>query len=112
MAQQPCHLGWGRHGLYSTLAGYNLDRPVEAGGRGGGTPVPGSSQPGSINIFLPLRLCGGRQHGGRACGAVDTTMVTVGAVLDGGLQLLGHTPHTLPITSGRRAAVEGRKGPG
>ena len=27
-----------------------------------------------------------------------------------GMQTLGHTPHALPITCGRRAAVEGRYG--
>ena len=35
----------------------------------------------------------------------------VGVVLDGGMQLLGHTLHPFPLLNcSRRAAVEGRKG--
>ena len=43
------------------------------------------------------RLCGGRQHGGRAFGAADATVSTAGVVLDGGMRRLGHTPHTFPL---------------
>ena len=44
------------------------------------------------------------------CHAVDVMLLTVGVVLGGGCKMLGHTPHALPITCGRRAAVEGREG--
>ena len=44
------------------------------------------------------------------CRAVDVMLLTVGVVLGGRMQKLGHTPHALPITCGRRAAVEGREG--
>ena len=45
------------------------------------------------------------------CHSVDVMLLTVGVVLGGGsMQMLGHTPHALPITCGRRAAVEGRDG--
>ena len=62
--------------------------------------------------FLLPRLCGGRQHGGKAFGAADAPMSAVGVVLDGGMRPLEHTLRTLAITYSRRAAVEGEKGPG
>ena len=41
-------IGW----LYTTLAGYNMGWSVEAGGGGGGTPVPSSLQLGSTIFFF------------------------------------------------------------
>ena len=46
------------------------------------------------------------------CHAVDVMLLTVGVMLGGRMQKLGHTPHALPITCGRRAAVEGKEGSG
>ena len=48
-----------------------------------------------------LGYVGGRQHGRRAFGAADATMPTAGLVLDGGMRLLGHTPHPLRISCSR-----------
>ena len=53
-----------------------------------------------------------RLHYAHQCRAVDVMLLTVGVVLGGRMQKLGHTPHALPITCGRRAAVEGREGSG
>ena len=41
-----------------------------------------------------------------------TGLLILGAMLGGGTFLLGYAPHALPITCGRRAAVEGREGSG
>ena len=41
-----------------------------------------------------------------------TVPLILGAMLGGGTQLLGYAPHALPITCGRRAAVEGIEGSG
>ena len=88
---------------------FNVGLLVEAGDSdgGGGAPVPGSWT--SLFFLLP-RQCGGRQHGGRGFGAADFTMLTAGVMLSRGMCLLRYAPHALPITCGRRAAVEGREG--
>ena len=97
------------------LAGFNVGRSVGAGGRGGGVPVPGSCSRAAHFIFTSSAMWG-KQHGGiffagtlglgllarigtadeGKCYAADATMSTVGVMLDGGMQLLGHTPHTFP----------------
>ena len=41
-----------------------------------------------------------------------TGLLILGAMLGGGTFLLGYAPHALPITCGRRAAVEGIEGSG
>ena len=41
-----------------------------------------------------------------------TVLLILGVMLGGGTQLLGYAPHALPITCGRRAAVEGKEGSG
>ena len=43
---------------YTTLAGFNVGQSVEAGGRGGGAPAPGSCSR-TAKFFLLLRRCGG-----------------------------------------------------
>ena len=43
---------------------------------------------------------------------MDAALLTVGVVLGRRMQKLGYAPHALPITCGRRAAVEGREGSG
>ena len=65
-----------------------------------------------FSFFLLPRRCEGRKHGGGGFGAADSTMLTAGVMLSGGVRLLGYAPHTLPITCGRRAAAEGKEGPG
>ena len=62
----------------------------------------------SLFIFLLHRRCGGRWHGGRGFSATDTALLMAGVMLSGGMCLLGYAPHALPITCGRRAAVEGK----
>ena len=89
---------------------FNVGLLVEAGDGGGGAPVPGSCSWTSLFIFLLHRRCGGRWHGSRGFGATDTAVLTAGVVLSGGMRLLRYTPHALPITCGRRAAVEGKEG--
>ena len=49
---------------------------------------------------------------GKKCFAVDAALLTVGVVLGRRMQKLGYAPHALPITCGRRAAVEGKEGSG
>ena len=41
-----------------------------------------------------------------------TVLLILEVMLGGGTFLLGYAPHALPITCGRRAAVEGREGSG
>ena len=66
-------------------------------------------------IFIRWRVIGlglwvqiGTADGGK-CFAVDAALSMVGGAR-WGMQKLGHTLHALPITSGRRAAVEGKEG--
>ena len=61
----------------------------------------------SGNIFFTTSAM---WHGGRAFGAADAMMLTVGVVLDGGMRLLGHTPRTLPITCSQCSGREERLG--
>ena len=109
-AQHLCQSGQGWTWTNTTPVRFNVGLLVEAGDGGGGAPVPGSCSWTSLFIFLLPRRCGGRQHGGRGFGAADSAMLTAGVVLSGGMCLLGYAPHALPITCGRRAAVEGREG--
>ena len=48
---------------------------------------------GTLGLGLLARI--GTADEGK-CYAADATMSTVGVMLDGGMQLLGHTPHTFP----------------
>ena len=111
----------------------NVDLLVEAGDGGGGAPVPSGCSRTSLVFFFTASAMWGKQQGGiffcwrviglglwvqigtadgKKCFAVDAALLTVGVVLGGRMQKLGHTPHALPITCGRRAAVEGREGSG
>ena len=94
-----------------------MGQSVEASGRGGGAPVPSSCSRTTHFIFLLPRRCGGSStvvfFWWRVVGlglwvrigtadegksyAADAMMSTVGVVLDGGMQRLGHTPHTFPL---------------
>ena len=117
--------------MHTTLVRFNVGLLVEAGDGGGGAPVPSGCSRTSLFIFFLPRRCGGRSKAvfffrwrviglelwvqiGTAdegkCRAADVMLLTVGVVLGGRMQKLGHTPHALPITCGRRAAVEGREG--
>ena len=69
--------GGHRHRLYTTLAGCNVGRSVEAGNRGGGAPVPGSRA--RVIMGTAAALCRRRVW----CS-------------EGGMGLLGHTPHPGP----------------
>ena len=59
-ATVPIWAGW--TWTHMTLAGFNVGRSVEAGGRGGGAPVPGSCS--STTIFFTASAMWGKQHGG------------------------------------------------
>ena len=60
-ATVPIWAGW--TWTYTTLIGFNVGRSVEAGGRGGGAPVPGSCSQTTHFIFIASAMWG-KQHDG------------------------------------------------
>ena len=69
--------------------------------------------PGSGSLTYPF--CSGAVGEGSIEVEVQeagTVLLILGTMLGGGTFLLGYAPHALPITCGRRAAVEGREGSG
>ena len=107
VAQQPWPIwaGWTR--TNTTLTGINV-------GRGQWRQVAEEEvylcRTVAVRHFLYCRRCGRRQHGGRAFGAADTTMSTVEGMLDRGMQLLRHTPHTFPSIVADRLQRKGGEG--
>ena len=61
--------------------------------------------------FYFFRRCGGRQHRGGGAGGWHSAVNFRGDARRRDV-LLGYAPHALPITCGRRAAVEGKEGSG
>ena len=63
------------------------------------------------HYFFFFRRCGGRQHRGEGAGGWHSAVNFRDDARRRDV-LLGYAPHALPITCSRRAAVEGREGPG
>ena len=63
------------------------------------------------HYFFFFRRCGGRQHRGEGAGGWHSAVNFRDDARRRDV-LLGYAPHALPITCGRRAAVEGREGSG
>ena len=61
------------------------------------------------HYFVFFRRCGGRQHRGEGAGGWHSAVNFRGDARRRDV-LLGYAPHALPITCGRRAAVEGSEG--
>ena len=87
---------------------FNVGLLVEAGDGGGGKPVPAAAAGHNFFFF------GAVGEGNIEVEVLEagTGLLISGAMLGGGTFLLGYAPHALPITCGRRAAVEGKEGSG
>ena len=107
-AQHLCYFRQGSTWTNTAPTRFNVGLLVEAGDGGGGALVPGS---GSWTLFLFFRRCGGRQHRGEGAGGWHSAVNFRDDARRRDV-LLGYAPHALPITCGRRAAVEGREGSG
>ena len=131
-AQHLCYFRQGSTWTNTAPTRFNVGLLVEAGDGGGGAPVPIGCSRTSLVFFYCLGDVGeaarwyfyslagdrpGTLGADRHCRwrevlCCGCCFVDGGSGARWGMQKLRHTPHALPITCGRRAAVEGREGSG